>query len=220
MNKISNKISQWIGNLNRLKRFPPIQTKILIYNSLVLSHFNFGILLWGFKCEKVFKLQKQIVRILSLTKYNAQTYAIFKHLKLLKVSDILKLQELKFYYKYKNNKLLHFLQALPFHSNTRTYYLNTCIKHNTHHPIGKHDFAKHWIVNDCPNSILDKIITHSLHGFSEYIKAHFLKAYQDDCTIVDCYVCNNKILVSQNFWSPPMSGIFFYMYFYMYFLTK
>ncbi len=30
-----------------------------------------GILLWGYKCEKVFKLQKKIVRILSLSKYNA-----------------------------------------------------------------------------------------------------------------------------------------------------
>ncbi len=51
----------------------PNQTKILIYNSLVLSHLNFGILLWGYKCEKVFKLQKLIVRIISLSKYNAHT---------------------------------------------------------------------------------------------------------------------------------------------------
>ncbi len=52
INKLSNKISQCMGNLNRLKRFLPIQTKILIYNSLVLSHLIFGILLWDFKCEK------------------------------------------------------------------------------------------------------------------------------------------------------------------------
>ncbi len=152
--------------LNRLKRFLPIQTKIIIYNSLVLSHLNFGILLWGFKCETVFKLQKQIVRISILSKYNAHTDAIFKHLKLLKVSDILKLQELKFYYKYKNNTLRHYLQALPFHPNTRTHDHNTHIKHNIHHHIGKHDFAKQCvrfdiprIVNDCLNSVLDKIIT-------------------------------------------------------------
>ncbi len=62
-----------MGILNRLKRFLPIQTKVLIYKSLVLSHLNFGILLWGFKCEKKIKLQKKIVRILSLSKYNAHT---------------------------------------------------------------------------------------------------------------------------------------------------
>ncbi len=42
-----------MGILNRLKRFLPIQTKVLIYNSLVLSHLNFAILQWGFKCEKI-----------------------------------------------------------------------------------------------------------------------------------------------------------------------
>ncbi len=62
-----------MGILNRLKHFLPIQTKILIYNSLVLSHLNFGILLCVYKWEKVFKFQKKIVRILSLSKYNAHT---------------------------------------------------------------------------------------------------------------------------------------------------
>ncbi len=52
INKLSNKISQCMGILNILKRFLPIQTKVLIYNSLVLSHLNFGILLWGFICKK------------------------------------------------------------------------------------------------------------------------------------------------------------------------
>ncbi len=102
-------------------------------------------------------------------------------MKLLNISDILKLQQLKFYYKYKNNKFPHYLQALPFHPNTRTHDHNTCIKHNVCHPIAKHTFVKICvrfsilrIVNDCPNSILDKINTHSLHGFSVYIKTHFL----------------------------------------------
>ncbi len=75
INKISNKISQCMCILNRLKCFLPIQTKVLIYNSPILSHLNFGILLWGFKCHIVFKLQKQIIRILSLSKYNAHTDA-------------------------------------------------------------------------------------------------------------------------------------------------
>ncbi len=44
-----------------------------------------------------------------------------------------------FIIKYKNNKLNHYLQALPFYSNTRTCDQNTYIKHNIHHPIGKHD---------------------------------------------------------------------------------
>ncbi len=64
-----------MGFLNRLKCFLPIQTKIHLCNSLVLSHF--GMLLWGFKCENVFKLQNKIVRILSLSKYNAHKQMLF-----------------------------------------------------------------------------------------------------------------------------------------------
>jgi len=196
INKISNKISQCMGILNRLKRLLPIQTKILIYNSLVLSHLNFGILIWGFKCEKVAKQQKKVIRILSLSRYNAHTEPLFKILKLLKVKNILKLQELKFYYKYKNNKLPHYLQSLPFHPNTETHNYATRIQHNIHQPFTKHAFAKNCIrsdipniINISPNSILDKIYTHSLQGFSGYIKAHFLQSYQENCTIMDCYVC-------------------------------
>ncbi len=85
---------------------------------------------------------KKIIRILSLSKYNTHTDPLFKILKLLKVNDIFKLQELKFYYKYKNNKLPHNLQSLPFHPNTRTHDHDTCIKHKIHNPIGKHVFTK------------------------------------------------------------------------------
>ncbi len=83
---------------------------------------------------KCLNWNKKIVRILSLSKYNAHTYVLFKQLKLLKVNDILKLQELKFYYKYKNNKLPHYLQTLPFHPNTKTHDHDTHIKHYIHHP--------------------------------------------------------------------------------------
>ncbi len=92
-------------------------------------------------------------------------------MKLLKISDILKLQELKFYYKYKNNKLPHYLQTLPFNPNSKTHDHDTRIKHNIHHPRGKHVFAKnsirfdiHRIVNNGPNPILDQINTHSIQG--------------------------------------------------------
>ncbi len=70
INKISNNISQFMG-LNRLKHFLPIQTKGLIYNSMVLSYINYGLLAWGFQCEKVTYLQMKVIRILTVSKYNA-----------------------------------------------------------------------------------------------------------------------------------------------------
>ena len=68
---------------------------------------------WGYKCDRINKLQKKAIRIVSLSKYSAHTEPIFKRLNLLTVADILKIQELKFYL-------------------TRTYheYAKCCIRHN------------------------------------------------------------------------------------------
>ncbi len=74
----------------------------------MLSHLHFGILIWGFKCERLTKLQKKVIRIISLIKNNAHTEHWFNKYNLLKRCDILLLQELKFYFKYKNNKLPHY----------------------------------------------------------------------------------------------------------------
>ena len=50
-----------LGILNRLKRILPLNTKIILYNSLMLPHLNYGITLWGFKCERIIKLQKKLI---------------------------------------------------------------------------------------------------------------------------------------------------------------
>ncbi len=114
----------------------------------------------------------------------------------LKVNDILKLQELKFYYKFKNNKLPHYLQSLPFYTNIETHNYATHTQHNIHQPICKHTFAKNCVcfnipitINTSPTCILYKVYIHNLHGFSGCIKAHILQSYRENCILVDCYVC-------------------------------
>ncbi len=177
----------------------PLNAKVLIYNSLILSHLNFCILAWGYQCDCIVKLQKKIVRIISLSKYNAHTEPIFKILKLLKVYDILKLQELKFYYKYKNNKLPYYLQNLPFKVNTSTHIHATRIQYSIHQYKPNHVYAKrcirydlHRVVRDTSVEIIDKVNTHSLHGFSGYIKFKFLQSYQQSSTTINCYICSRN----------------------------
>ncbi len=63
---------------------------------------------------RISKLQKRAVRVIKHSKYNAHTKPIFKALKLLNVEDMLKLNELKFYYKYENNKLPKYFSKTQF----------------------------------------------------------------------------------------------------------
>jgi hypothetical protein len=72
---------------------------------MIVSHLNYCILAWGYESTRVSKLQKKAMRVISISKYNAHTEPLFKNLKLLKIEDILKLNELKFYHKFENGLL-------------------------------------------------------------------------------------------------------------------
>ena len=88
--KISNKISRSLGIMNRLKWYLPQNILHIVYNSLILPHSNYSILVWGFESSWISKLQKRAVRMIPCSKYNAHTEPSFKSLNLLK--DIFKLK--------------------------------------------------------------------------------------------------------------------------------
>ena len=163
----------------------------------MLPHLNYGITLWGFKCERILKLQKKTARILNASKYNAHTEPLFKNLKLLKIEHILKLHELELYYKFIHIILPVYLQNLKLDQNSSIHNINTRGQHNIHTTRVQHEFAKHSLrytlphtINNTPNIILNKIYTHSLHGFATYIKNFFIQTYYIvPCTIINCYIC-------------------------------
>ena len=80
---------------------------------------------WGYKCDRIDKLQKKAIRLINLRKYNTHTEPILKSLKLLKVSDILHILELTFYYKCMHNKLPEYLERFAVHQNHNIHNYNT-----------------------------------------------------------------------------------------------
>ena len=100
--KIANKISKNIGVLNQLKHYSQIQTLRTLYCSMIQTHLNYGNLAWGIESNRLNKLQKRAIRIICLSKYNDHTEGLFKERKLLKFSDLVLLNSLKFFYKYKH----------------------------------------------------------------------------------------------------------------------
>ena len=43
-----------------------------------------------------------------------------------------------------------------------------------------------------PNPAREKINTHSLTGFKNYLKKIIIDQYKEDCSIHNCYICNRK----------------------------
>ena len=195
-NQIATKISRTIGVFNQLKKFLLSFTLHTLYNSLILSHLNYGILEWGSKTERLFKLQKKCIRVITNSKYNAHTGPLFKREKFLKIDDLYKLNVLKFFFKYEQLNLPVYFQSsfITVRSDIHNYRTRNCAKLSL--PKTKHKFAEKCIryqlpkiINSTSKSITDKINTHSYYGFSNYVKLSFLNDYETECNIENCYVC-------------------------------
>ncbi len=79
------------------------------------------------------------------------TQPIFKTLRLLKVNYILKLQELKFHYKYENNLLPYYLQNLLFKPNIHSYATRS--QDTIHQWIHMHDYARKCVCYNIPSTV-------------------------------------------------------------------
>ena len=60
---VSNKISKVIGILYRLKHVFPEYVLYTLYNSLIVSYINYGLLLWGVDSHKLQSLQKESITL-------------------------------------------------------------------------------------------------------------------------------------------------------------
>ncbi len=56
---VTNSISKIIGILNMLKHFITLNIKTTLYNSLVLSHINYCLLVWGYEFDRIKKILKK-----------------------------------------------------------------------------------------------------------------------------------------------------------------
>ena len=52
--------SKTIGVLNRLKCVLPLDIKVLLYNTLILSHINYCIMIWGYQRNRITSIQKTL----------------------------------------------------------------------------------------------------------------------------------------------------------------
>ena len=120
-NNISNKCVRVIGILNRIKNVIPTRIRVLLYNTLILTHINSCTMAWGYESNRLFKLQKRAIRKIANGYYNAHTEPLFKLYRILKLSDILTLQTLKIFHKFTNNELPAYMQNWPLITNNEIH---------------------------------------------------------------------------------------------------
>jgi tetrahydromethanopterin S-methyltransferase subunit G len=195
--KIGNKISRSLGIINKLKRFLPMHVLKILYNSLILPHLQYCLLAWGFKSDRLHKLQKRALRIITCSKYNAHTEPLFKNLNLLTIKDMMKTKALKFFYHYTKNELPLYFESLFPESNS-SHDHNTRNKAKLKITATKSCLGRlcirHYIpelINNTISSITEKVNTHSFDGFSKYVKHYYIQQYSENCQIENCFICQN-----------------------------
>ena len=192
---VSIKCSRITGMLNKLKYIIPQRIKILLYNTLLMPHLNYCLLVWGFNQERISKLQKRAIRIITLSKYNAHTSPLFKMLNLLTINDMHSIQELKFYYKFLHNLLPVNLQNWQINTNIGVHNHNTRRQNEIYYVRINHYFAgkclRHNLtktINTTSNNVKEKLYNHSLRGFANYAKYDLIANYSLQCALLNCYI--------------------------------
>ena len=94
--ELRKKINKSIGIISKMKYLSPLPVLLSLYYSLVHSHLNYGICVWGnaakHELDKIFLAQKKVVRIISNADYHAHTAPLFAKLGILRLEDIYKSQ--------------------------------------------------------------------------------------------------------------------------------
>ena len=198
--KIAIKISKASGIIFKLNDVLPYNVLITLYNALILPHLTYGILAWGYDNDIIFKHQKRALRAVTSSRYSAHTGPLFINMKLLKVKDIHKLSQLKFFYKRFHRELPEYfntmltMKPIDIHDHStrkRDTFLIERIYHSFAEKCIRNSILH--IVNGVPHAIKDKVSTHSFHGFSQYVKYFLIENYIGTCHVEGCYICRRDI---------------------------
>ena len=168
-----------------------------MYNTLILPHFYYGLLLWGHKSKRLIKLQKRALRTITLSKYNAHSEPICKYLNTLKLHDLYELQLYKLYYKIKKGLVPHYLvTALP--TLTHEHYTRGSLTQDpqfiTHHAFADHNclVAMLVLINKSPDIRTFILDCTNISQFTSFVKVRLFGQYSYFCHILNCYVCTEN----------------------------
>jgi len=98
--QIIKKVSSALFVMRKVKNLLTKKALTLLYYSLVHSHIIYAIQIWS-SCptlllNKIFKLQKQAIRIINSAPYNAHTEPLFKESKILPLPDLIAFFRIQF----------------------------------------------------------------------------------------------------------------------------
>ena len=114
--ELVKKLNRANGMLAKVRHFVPLTELKNVYHAIFSSHLMYGCQIWTQKLlsvkDKISKLQKNAVRIMTFADFNAHSEPLFKQLDILKFTDNISLQNCLFVYDYlKGNLPISFIDT-------------------------------------------------------------------------------------------------------------
>ena len=107
--ELVKKLNRANGMLAKARHYVPDLELKNIYHAIFSSHIMYGSQVWTTKLisvsEKIYRLQKAAMRIMTFSEFRAHSEPLFKKLEILKFQDSIVVNNCSFVYDYLNNKL-------------------------------------------------------------------------------------------------------------------
>ena len=204
--ELSKKLSRANGILSKLRYNAPLNLCIQVYYAIFYSYLNIGSNVWGLTNEKnindVQILQNKCIRIMTFAPFDSNTDQSFIDLSLLKVREVIKLNQLKIVYDFYDKKLPYDLMSLfrlSRNVHTTNLTLNSTINNLIHVPSFetvtygqnsiKYHCAKLWNdmfpsgfiqIDDNSNNDIHLSKINNIHYFKKVMKKHFMHKYSSE----------------------------------------
>ena len=200
MDFTARKLSKTIGIIKYMKKIVDSPTLITLYNSLFLPHLNYGLLCWGTSHDnnlnRITKLQKIVLRIISNNGYRAHHEPICKKLDLLKFSDLYKFKCYKLLISYRRKTLPNPIQNM-FNMTKSLGYRSHRFRNNLYIPHYRLSSSLHHISisgpkfwNLLPNDLTN--MSYSSNKSTNKFKRYCIDSYSEFCINQNsCFTCNN-----------------------------
>ena len=92
INHLRTKIRSALSMITHSKKYLPRKIKLMLFNALINSHFQYAIIIWGRTTQSIldplWKLQKQSIRVAMGAKWTAHCDPLFKKANCLKLADL------------------------------------------------------------------------------------------------------------------------------------
>ena len=198
--KLKSKLNSGLYALASCSKIVPFKIRKLIYHSLLESHLHFGSIIYGATHHKnlgqIEAVQRKAIRVLTRSRYDEHSDPLFRKHEILKLGDLIQLNQTLFVRQYKNGKLpdsfTGFFQDVPLNeqkSRDDDYNLKqNQINNNTLLYFPSSQIIRSWN----QNSILLKSEADITNLKDDFVRKK-LNSYDESCVKPNCQVCRQNL---------------------------